>query len=92
MFKITFDQKTSAYASKDFESNLMFIRINEHHFNDLLKIRGYVYINSIYESLGIKWDPKWDNVCYIYEEGKRIEFEIVVPFGTEQIKVNIDLH
>lgn len=84
MFTITFNQSTSPCASKGTEENLMFIRYIEKFVNDLLERRGYIYVNQIYELLGVKWDPERDNLCCIKDK-KRIEFNIrsVVDGGFE---------
>lgn len=78
MYKIIFNRNTNAYADKDDEVNLMFIKLNESYVNDLFKIRGYMYIQEIYTYLGAKWNPDWANVCFIYNESdfNRIVFNI----------------
>lgn len=75
MLKIIFNQDTSAYFNESAEYNLMYLKGQESYINELLRIRGYVYLNSIYEVLGVRWDPKWDNACIIYNE-KYIDFGI----------------
>lgn len=47
-------------------------------------IRGYIYLNQIYEALGFEWDPKNENVCYY--EG--IEFETFL-FNDGRVLINI---
>lgn len=74
--QFTFNTKTSAYAIKSSEANLMFIRYNESYFNDVLKIRGYIYLNSIYEAFGIKWDPDWENLSLRFTSGRPLKLGI----------------
>ena len=76
MFKITFNQNTSVYASKSKVADRMYIRMQEDYVNDLLRIRGYVYTNQIYESLGVAWDPERENLCLIYDGGNKINFHV----------------
>ena len=76
MFKITFNQNTSWYASKSKEADRMYIRLQETYVNDLLKYRGYVYINQIYEALGVKWDTERENLCCKYNGGNHIDFNV----------------
>lgn len=70
--KFTFSMETSAYAIADNDFNRMFVENKEDYINDLLRYRGYVYLNQIYEFLGIAWDPRCDNVCYIHEDRHRL--------------------
>jgi hypothetical protein len=65
--KITFNSKTSPYATTDKECNLLFIRCYETYCNDILKARGYIYLNTIYELFGVKWNPEWENLCMLYK-------------------------
>jgi hypothetical protein len=55
---------------------------------DVLKSRGYIYLNQIYEILGIAWDPKQDNHCYTQDDANPVEFSII--FGTEELTVLIE--
>ena len=63
-----FDELSSSW-SKAPTQNLMFLRHNEQYFNDILKIRGHVFLNEVYDALGIPRTPAgavcgwvWDNV------------------------------
>lgn len=69
-----FNQDTSCYAELDEMVNRIFVRTQEDYLNDVLKARGYVYMNQIYEVLGFAWDPERENRCYIYKRGDRIDF------------------
>lgn len=73
---IAFNSKTSPYASTSTEANLMYIRYVETYLNDLLKVRGYIYLNRIYEELGMKWNPEWDNLCLLHKSGASVKFGI----------------
>lgn len=72
-----FNQDTSYYAELDEMFNRIFVREQEDYLNTVLKARGYVYLNQIYEVLGFAWDPKQENKCYIYEQGDQIDFGTV---------------
>lgn len=41
---------------------------------DVLRYRGYIYLNQIYEQLGANWNPDDENICY-RSDGKPLEFE-----------------
>lgn len=47
-----FDQ-FSANWSKDPEYNLLFLRNQQNWFNDLLKVRGHVFLNEVYDALDL---------------------------------------
>lgn len=72
-----FNQDTSCYAELDEMVNRIFVRTQETYLNDVLKARGYVYLNQIYEVLGLVWDPERENRCYIYKRGDQIDFGTV---------------
>lgn len=42
--------------------NLTLIRLIQHHFNDMLELRGTVYLNEVYDYLGIPKEEKYRNV------------------------------
>ena len=65
MITFGFDENAVGW-SKNHENNLVYLIHQKHYFEDLFKCRGYMYLNNIYESLGIKWDPTRENVLWIY--------------------------
>ena len=54
----------------DPEHNKMYLRLVGRYLNDLLNTQGYLYKNQIYESLGIEWDPLWENTLYVPSDGE----------------------
>lgn len=65
MYTLKFNKNTSPYATNNEEADLMFLKVQKNYFEDVFRIRGYIYDNLIYETLGIKWDPKWKNLCLV---------------------------
>lgn len=86
--KITFNSKASPYAMTDSEYNQMFIRQQENYFNDVLKVRGYIYLNTIYEMLGLKWNPDWNNPCLHYNPIAKLK---LVIRGSNEDGFDIDI-
>lgn len=74
---VQFDDRCYGWAS-DRECNVLLIRLVECRINDLLRLRGYVYLNTICEELAVGWSPEDDNPCIIYdgiERTPRVRFE-----------------
>lgn len=65
---------------KDPEYNLMFLRMQESYFNDLLKARGHVFLNEVYDALGIPRSKVGQVVGWIYDE-KNTEGDNYIDFG-----------
>ena len=72
MKTITFD-KTSAGWHKHVELNEHFLTLQKAYIIEKLSCRGYLYLNEVYESLGVEWDPHNENAVWIDKEH---EFEI----------------
>jgi len=63
MKTIYFDSTSSEWR-KNWESNRLFLWAAMHYFKDMVKYRGYLYLNQIYEYIGMTWNPNDENVCY----------------------------
>ena len=75
--QFTFNSKTSPAAQpNNAEANLLFLRYQERYLNDLVKVRGYIYQNTIYEALGVKWDPEWENLCLLWKDNSEVKLAI----------------
>ncbi|MDD4154925.1 MAG: DUF6353 family protein [Bacilli bacterium] len=48
-----FFDESCAQWSKNPEYNLMFLRAQQNYYNDMLKSRGHVFLNEVYDALGI---------------------------------------
>lgn len=76
--KIVNSNKTSQYArffdvgnkswTKDPEYNLMFLRAQQAHANDLLQANGYLFLNDVYDLLGIPRSKAGQIVGWIYDD------------------------
>ena len=53
--------------SKDPEYNLMFLRAQQNYANDLLRSRGYVFLNEVYRMLGIPDSQAGQIVGWVYD-------------------------
>lgn len=57
----------STQFEKDPELNLMFLRKQQDYANDLLRSRGHVFLNEIYDMLGLPRTKKGQMVGWIYD-------------------------
>lgn len=54
--------------SKDPEFNLMFVKDQQRYANDLLKTKGHLFLNEVYDMLGIPRTKAGQVVGWIYDE------------------------
>lgn len=69
---------------KDSEYNLMFLRQTESYMNDLLKSRGHVVLNDVYDALGIPRTKAGAMVGWVYNE-KNPTGDNYIDFGIYNI-------
>ena len=53
---------------KDANYNLMFLRRQQDYANEKLKARGHLFLNEVYDMLGIQRTPEGQSVGWIYDE------------------------
>lgn len=58
--------------NKDSEYNLMFLKQQQMYANDLLKKRGHIFLNEIYDMLGIPRTKAGAVVGWVYDENNPI--------------------
>ncbi len=71
-----FFDEYSVQWQKDNQYNMMFLRTQQNYANNLLQARGYVFLNEVYDMLGLKQTPAGQLVGWV--EGKGDPF---VDFG-----------
>lgn len=52
---------------KDSEMNLMFLRAQQNYANDLLRTRGHLFLNEVYDMLGIQHTKAGQVVGWVYD-------------------------
>lgn len=62
-----FDESSPAWT-KDAEYNLMFLRQQQMYANDLLKSRGHLFLNEVYDMLGIPRTKAGAVIGWVYDE------------------------
>lgn len=63
-----FDEWTSTEHHKDPEYNLMFLRRQQDYANEVLKAKGHLFLNEVYDMLGIPRTKAGQVVGWIYDE------------------------
>lgn len=86
MKTIIFDETCPAWRL-DADYNLLYLRLQAVDIEDLFNLRGYVYLNQIYECFGIGWNPSLVNVCYLLGS-RAIEFKFE-PVENGRILIHI---
>lgn len=69
---------------KDAEYNLMFLKRQQNYANDLLKSRGHLFLNEVYDMLGIPRTKAGNVVGWIYDEKNPVG-DNFVDFGIYDI-------
>lgn len=75
-----FDEWNTDEHTKDPEYNLMFLRKTQDYANEVLKHQGYLFLNEVYEMLGIPRTQAGQVVGWIYDE-KNPNGDNYVDFG-----------
>lgn len=67
---------------KDSEYNLMFLRAQQQYANDLLRANGYLYLNEVYDMLGIPRSKAGQVVGWVYNpDDPNYKGDSYVDFG-----------
>lgn len=70
--------------SKDPQYNLMFLKHQQAHANDILKMRKYLFLNEVYEMLGFQRTAAGQVIGWVYDEDSEIG-DNFVDFGIYNI-------
>jgi hypothetical protein len=82
-----FDESCPAW-SENAESNLMYLKLQETYANDVLKSKGHMFLNEVYDMLGLPKTKAGQVVGWIYEEqnpigDNRIDFGLTKEQASE---------
>lgn len=80
LLKTVMFDSTNYFWENDRTTNMMFLRMNENYLNDIIKRKGYIYLNEICERLGMGWNPDDENPCVKYNKARGVgdlEFDVV---------------
>lgn len=71
----------NTYWEDDLSSRMMFLKAQEQYANDLLVSRGYLYLNEVYENLGLNKTKAGQIVGWIYDPEHNDVGDNYVDFG-----------
>lgn len=77
--------------TKDPELNIYFLKNRQDYVNDLLQCNGYLFLNRVYDILGIAPTKAGQVVGWIYAPGKMIDFGISKEDGTSNYILNFNV-
>lgn len=86
---IRFDKSSSSWE-KDFEFNKLFAKTQLIYIMERYRANGYIYLNTIYEIFGLKWNPYNENTCWVRERDKKLELSIIYD-DKNQDKITVDI-
>lgn len=73
-----YDEHSSRNFSHDPDINILFLRNQQNHLNDRLKARGHVFLNEVYDSLGLSHTKAGAIVGWRWRRGSGDDF---IDFG-----------
>lgn len=79
--------KSSIHWDDNNEVNQYFLNHQMDYIRDLVKYRGYVYLNQIHEILGVEWEPKYENHCI-----ENADFTVVIGWDDNQRQWTVDIY
>lgn len=74
-----FDEGCSSWSQNP-SSNLMFLRSQQNYANDLLRSKGVVFLNEVYEALGFPRTPEGQIVGWVFDPDNA-DIDSYIDFG-----------
>ena len=86
---IRFDKNSSKWVDENFEFYRLLVNTQHEYIKKLYKHQGYIYLNTIYELLGLRWNPYKENVCWIFERDGEPKISVVPCDSCGKIRIDI---
>ena len=64
---IVFDERSHLFA-KDDRVDEFYLEYTREYMRNTYQLRGYVYLNEIYDHLGVAWNPHDTNTVFIKDD------------------------
>ena len=78
-----FSADTAQAWEKDHDYNMMCLRAEQQYATDRLRARGYLYLNEVYERLGVDGTKMGQIVGWVYDPDNP-EYDNYVDFGIKE--------
>jgi hypothetical protein len=88
-YALYFDNRFPSWE-RNIETNIFFLKSQQFYANKLLISRGHIFLNEIYDSLGIPRTPAGSQVGWVYKEDNE-RGDNQVDFGITQVKRELTL-
>jgi hypothetical protein len=85
-YEKVYDEKSPNWNHEELY-NLMFLKATSSHVNDILTVRGHVFLNEVYDALGFPRTPEGQLVGWI----KDGDGDGVIDFGIQDDKTPYQL-
>lgn len=80
-YAMYFDERNPKFDGKHPEFNRIFLATQQHYANDLLKTKGYLFLNDVYKMLGLPETKAGQIVGWVYNTES--------PFGDNYVDFGI---
>lgn len=93
-YSVVFDNRSNKW-NNDRQANQYFLRYMQNYFNDVLKVRGYVFLRDIYETLGFPLTKESIVVGWVYNRDNPIgdnEIDFMIDYDEEGPNITLDFN
>lgn len=84
-YSMIFSADTSKAWEKDYDYNMMYLRAEQQYATDRLRARGYLYLNEVFERLGIDGTKMGQIVGWVYDP-ENPDYDNFVDFGIRELE------
>jgi len=86
-YAVIFNESSSPMWSRTPGGNMLFLKYQQEHANNILKSRGHVFLNEVYEWLGMPHTKAGAIVGWVLENG-----DDYIDFGTYELNSETDVY
>ena len=76
--------------SKSPEYSMLFLKAQQSYFNDMLRVRGHVFLNEVYDALGIERTKAGSVVGWVMGEGRANSIDFGLYDGRERARAFVN--